>query len=74
LSKRESFFECVFVSDKNEYRFHFRAWTPEDAAKHFRDALRSNGVTSTGALLIRGPEGELLRRVPYDPAVGDATV
>ena len=59
---REKFFECVFAPDRNEYRFHVRAWSAEQAEAHFRASLRENGVREPGTLLIRDRKGvEVLR-------------
>lgn len=59
---REKFFECVFAPDRNEYRFHVRAWSAEQAEEHFRASLRDNGVREPGTLLIRNRKGvEVLR-------------
>ena len=59
---REKFFECVFAPDRNEYRFHVRAWSAEQAEEHFRASLRDNGVRDPGTLLIRNRKGvEVLR-------------
>jgi len=59
---REKFFECVFAPDRNEYRFHVRAWSAEQAEAHFRASLRENGVREPGTLLIRNRKGvEVLR-------------
>ena len=61
-STREDFFECVFAPDRNEYRFHVRAWSAEQAEVHFRASLRENGVREPGTLLIRNRKGvEVLR-------------
>ena len=61
-SPREDIFECVFAPDRNEYRFHVRAWSAEQAEAHFRASLRENGVREPGTLLIRNRKGvEVLR-------------
>jgi hypothetical protein len=72
MAKREAFFRCVFASDRNEYQFHFRAWDEEDAEAHFREALRGNGVRSTGELVIADSTGKVVRRSTYDPAARPA--
>jgi hypothetical protein len=43
-TRGDRFYECVFAADRNEYRFHLRAWTPEEAAYHFDAELRENGL------------------------------
>ncbi len=63
--KREPFFECVFVSEQNEYRFHLRAWTAADAEQVLADELRANGVTSRGELRILDSKGRVTRRGKY---------
>jgi len=68
MAKREQFFECVFVSDRNEYRFHFRAWTPEAAEFLFRDELRACGVSALGTLLVCDSKGQLMRSAEYEPS------
>lgn len=59
---REQFFECTFASGRNEYRFHCRAWDPDEAEAHFRSLLASDGVADPGTLLIRNLRGQVLRR------------
>jgi hypothetical protein len=73
MAKREAFYLCVLVSDRNEYEFHFRAWTPEAAEAHFRDALQGSGVSSPGELVIRNRKGEVVRRSTYAPLAGATT-
>ena len=68
MARREVFFLCVFASDRNEYQFHFRAWDALEAELHLRDALRGNGVSSSGELVIRNPKGQVVRRSAYDPS------
>ena len=55
--------DSPFVApDRNEYRFHVRAWSAEQAEAHFRASLRENGVREPGTLLIRNRKGvEVLR-------------
>jgi len=67
MAKREQFFECIFLSDRNEYRFHFRAWSPEAAEFLFRDELRSCGVNAAGTLLVCDLKGQLMRSADYSP-------
>jgi len=57
IPKREPFFECVFVCDRNEYVFHFRAWNAAEAEHHLREQLRAHGVTASGELRVRDPRG-----------------
>ncbi len=66
--KREPFFECVFSVDRNEYRFHFRAWTAEEAEAHLRDELREYGVDVPGELRVIDRKGRVLLRSEYLPA------
>ena len=62
LVSRERFFECIFTHDRNEYRFHVRAWSAREAEEHIRNSLRGNGVKENGTLFIRDPNGvECLR-------------
>jgi hypothetical protein len=70
MASRESFFECIFNPDGNEYRFHVRAWNAKEAEEHIRASLRDNGVRDSGTLLIRDRKGaELLRTgYAYEPA------
>ncbi len=74
MQKRESFFECVFASEGNEYQFHFRACNEVEAELHFRDTLRGYGVSSPGTLLIRNVKGQLVRRADYALAAADDAV
>ncbi len=62
---REPFFECVLVSDRNEYHFHIRAWTPADAEVAFTDELRADGVTSSGELWVLDAKGRPARWAPF---------
>jgi len=62
---RESFFECAFLQDGNEYRFHVRAWDPQEAEEHLRASLRDNGVRPPGTILIRDADGTVLHSVEY---------
>jgi len=70
MASRESFFECIFNPDGNEYRFHVRAWNAKEAEEHIRASLRDNGVRDSGTLLIRDRKGaEILRTgYAYEPA------
>ncbi|HEX9050041.1 MAG TPA: hypothetical protein VF841_05855 [Anaeromyxobacter sp.] len=68
MPERERFFECVFVSERNEYQFHFRAWSEAEAERHFRETLRGYGISSPGTLLIRNAKGRLVRRADYTPS------
>jgi hypothetical protein len=59
---RENSFECVFAQDRNEYRFHVRAWNAQEAEAQFRASLLDNGVRDGGTLSIRDRRGaEVLR-------------
>jgi len=62
---REKFFECVFSQDRNEYRFHVRAWDPQEAEEQLRASLRDNGVRPPGTILIRDTDGTELLRAEY---------
>jgi hypothetical protein len=53
----ESFFECLFVQDREEYRFHVRAWNAGEAEESFRISLRQSGVSGPGRLSIQDPKG-----------------
>jgi hypothetical protein len=58
----ESSFECLFVQDREEYRFHVRAWNAGEAEESFRTSLRQSGVWGPGRLSIQDPKGaEVLR-------------
>lgn len=67
MTERERFFECVFVCERNEYLFHFRAKTETEAEQHLQETLREHGVTSAGTVLVRNARGELVRRCDYAP-------
>jgi hypothetical protein len=66
-TRRERFFECVFVAERNEYRFHLRAWTPEEAAQHLKAALWESGLVVPGELRVVDPRGRVLVRLAYEP-------
>jgi hypothetical protein len=57
MSTRERFFECVLSQDREEYRFHVRAWSARDAEEEARASLRESGVREPGMLRIRDPKG-----------------
>ncbi|HTP30076.1 MAG TPA: hypothetical protein VMK12_31020 [Anaeromyxobacteraceae bacterium] len=65
MPTRERFFECIFSSDRNEYRFHVRAWDAAEAEAHLRASLRANGLRELGAILVRDDHGTLLRKATY---------
>jgi hypothetical protein len=65
MATRESFFECIFNPDGNEYRFHVRAWNAREAEETIKASLRDNGVRENGALLIRDRKGAELLRSTY---------
>jgi hypothetical protein len=66
-TKREQFFECVFVADRSEYRFHLRAWTPAEAAQHLVTELGENGLDLPGDVRVLDPRGKVLVSVEYAP-------
>jgi hypothetical protein len=66
-TKRERFFECVFAAERNEYRFHLRAWTPEEAAEHLRAELGANGLAVRGELRVVDRRGRVLVSLEYEP-------
>jgi hypothetical protein len=62
MSSREQFFECVLRQDRDEYRFHVRAWNAKAAEEEARASLRNSGIQESGMLAIRDPKGvELVR-------------
>jgi hypothetical protein len=65
IASRESFFECIFNPDGNEYRFHVRAWNAKEAEEHIRASLRYNGVRDSGTLLVRDRKGAEILRTGY---------
>jgi hypothetical protein len=62
VTTREPFFECVLVCDRNEYRFHFRAWSAEQAELHLREELLEAGARERGEVQVFDTKGRLLRR------------
>jgi hypothetical protein len=66
-TKRERFFVCVFAADRSEYRFHLRAWTPEEAAYHLDAELRENGFAIPGQIRILDPRGKTVLSLEYAP-------
>jgi hypothetical protein len=67
MTERDRFFECVFVSEQNEYQFHFRAPSDAAAERHFQETLRGYGITASGTVLIRDAKGVLLRTATFAP-------
>jgi hypothetical protein len=65
MTNREPYFECVFVVDRNEYRFHFRSPTPAEAEQHLRDALHEWGVDASGEVRILDGKGRVLLLSAY---------
>jgi hypothetical protein len=66
-TKRERFFECVFAADRSEYRFHLRAWTPEEAAYHLDEELREAGLAIPGQIRILDSRGKTVLSLEYTP-------
>ena len=66
-TRRERFYECVFAAARNEYRFHLRAWTPEEAAYHLDAELRENGLAVPGHIRIVDPGGKTVLSLEYAP-------
>jgi hypothetical protein len=64
-TRRERSFECVFAHDRNEYRFHVRAWNAQEAEEQLRASLHDNGVRDAGTLSILDRRGAELRRSDY---------
>lgn len=69
MAKRERFFDCAFEHARNEYRFHIRAWTPDEAGEHLRAALREDGVREDGTLVVRDRRGSIVFRSAYAPGL-----
>jgi hypothetical protein len=67
MPNREPYFECVFVVDRNEYRFHFRSPSPVEAERHLRDALRDWGVDAAGEVRVLDGKGRVLLLASYQP-------
>ncbi len=65
MSRREPFYECVLISERNEYHFHVRAWTAEEAEAHFRALLHESGVIGDGTVCVLGLKGTVLRSSPF---------
>lgn len=57
MGSRERFFECVLTQERNEYRFHVRAWNAREAEQEVVASLRENGVTEPGTLHVLNPKG-----------------
>jgi hypothetical protein len=70
-SHRESFFDCRFSREQNEYQFHVRAWNAKEAEEHLYGSLRGNGVQEPGTLSIRDRKGVEVLRSSYTFAAGD---
>jgi hypothetical protein len=69
MPMRERFFECIFATEQNEYRFHLREWNAQQALEHLRDDLRGCGVAVAGELRVLRA-GKVLLRLPYAPVDG----
>lgn len=67
MPAHERFFECILVADRNEYRFHFRAWTPDEAEFHLRRELESWGVALPGELRVVDARGRVVLSSAYAP-------
>ena len=67
MTNREPYFECLFVVDRNEYRFHFRSPTPAEAEQRLRDALHEWGVDASGEVRILDGKGRVLLLSAYGP-------
>ncbi len=63
--KREKFFECMLVADRNEYRFHFRAWDAAGAERCLREMLEHNRVNACGELRVLDARGRILLASEY---------
>jgi hypothetical protein len=61
MTSREPFYECVLISERNEYHFHLRAWTAEEAEAQFRAVLQEHGVAADGIVRVLGLNGAVLR-------------
>ena len=72
MPNRDPTFECVLVVDRNEYRFHFRSSSAQEAERHLRDELREWGVESSGEVLVLDGKGRVLLRSPYLPPANGA--
>jgi len=68
MSKREGFYDCVYSSDRNEYRFFLRAWNEEEAARRLRDLLLSYDIRTVGTLVVMDRKGRIVRRADFPDA------
>jgi hypothetical protein len=67
MANREPYFECVFVVDRNEYRFHFRSPTAAEAERRLSDALHEWGVDLSGEVRVLDAKGRVLLLSEYGP-------
>jgi hypothetical protein len=67
MYQRETFYECVYESGQNQFRFQIRAWSEAEALASVRDALETAGVRVAGALQVKNLKGRVLRRATYAP-------
>jgi hypothetical protein len=67
MPRRETFFECVLVVERNEYRFHMRAWTATEAGQLLHRELQQVGVHECGELRVSDRKGSVLYRCSYQP-------
>jgi hypothetical protein len=70
MISRERFYECILTQDRNEYRFHVRAWNAREAEEEVCASLRENGVKEPGTLHVRNPKGveEVTSSYAFGPA------
>lgn len=67
MPNRDPYFECVLVADRNEYRFHFRSPSAQEAERHLRDELREWGVDVSGEVRVLDGKGRVVVRTAYWP-------
>lgn len=63
----ETFFECAFVVERKEYRFHVRAWSAAGAGQLLKDGLQEIGINESGELRVLDAKGGVLHRCAYAP-------
>lgn len=67
MASRETFFECALVVDRNEYRFHMRAWSAAEAGELLHHELQEIGVHECGELRVLDARGGILYHCAYLP-------
>lgn len=64
---RESFYRCTFTSRSRRISRQVRAWSEQEAALQFSEALAEEGVTARGTIQVTDSAGRLAARHDHAP-------